>query len=62
MENNYCASFRKCEQIGPDDWEMLTRTLHLNENTTIKQVVDWFKTHSKGNVSITITELEKPQP
>lgn len=62
MENNYCASFRICQQVSEDEWEMFTRTLQLNDDTTVKQIADWFKIHSKGTVHLIITELSKPQP
>lgn len=64
MENNYCASVRSCEQVSPDDWEMITRTLKVDENTTMKQIADWHKNlyPQHDRMHIIITNLDNPHP
>jgi hypothetical protein len=64
MEKNYCATIRRCEQVSPDDWDTITRTLEVKENTTMKEIADWYRKNSptRERVYVLISELEKPQP
>lgn len=63
-ENKYCAIARECAQVSPDDWEMMNSTLEVSENTTMKQIADWYSAQypRKQHMHIIITKLDKPQP
>ena len=53
------ASFRDCVQIGPEDWEMRTRFFEVNEDTTVGEIVKWYRSKYKsGAFMIAITEEE----
>lgn len=59
----YVAQFRDCAQIGPDDFEMRTRTLPITENTTAGEIIGWYrKVYKQGNFQLTITETEELTP
>lgn len=60
-QQEYVASIRQCVQISPDDWDTQTRTLHVTDSTTIKEVADWYREQTRGRIIIQITELEKQQ-
>lgn len=63
MENNYCAIVRECLQVGPDEYSMITATLEIKDNTTMKQIADWFADQfpTVAHMNIVITKLEKPE-
>lgn len=61
----FIAYYRTSQQISPDDWETINRTLEIDENTTIRQIRDWVyklenvtegrKEHFKINVQLSQT-------
>jgi hypothetical protein len=64
MENNtpeqkpeYVAIIRTCKQTGPEDWEILTFTKKLTEETTIGEVKAWAKKAGCEYDQITISNL-----
>lgn len=63
-ENKYCAIARECAQVSPDDWEMITTTMEVNENTTMHRIAEWYNAQypRKNHFHIVITKLDKPQP
>jgi hypothetical protein len=46
MSAGYVAHFKLTAQIGPDDYETVTMTRVCNENTTIGELVEWYKHHT----------------
>jgi len=44
----YIAQFKIAVQISPDDWEMQTPTLELNDDTTIGQIRKWMADGHRG--------------
>jgi hypothetical protein len=37
----YIAQYKSSHQISPDDWDTVTPTLEVDENTTIGQIREW---------------------
>lgn len=50
-------------QVSPDDWELFTYTLEVNESTTIGQIEEWLSM-KVGNTphSFKIVKLESLEP
>jgi len=38
---NFIAQYRTCDQVGPDDWQMFTRTKQFDESATLKDIYEW---------------------
>ena len=39
----YQVSIKKCVQVSPDDWELFTQSLKINDNTTIGDIARWIR-------------------
>lgn len=37
----YVAQTKVCEQISPEDWEIVTYSMECDENTTLMDIQDW---------------------
>ena len=58
------AHFKQSGQISPDDWDVWTCALEVDETTTIGQIFDWMKTKDSRITSpdFHITSLERLAP
>lgn len=43
----YQVSIKKCVQVSPDDWELYTRSLKIDDNTTIGEIAQWIRVQHK---------------
>jgi len=55
----YIASFKDSVQISPDDFDVSHRMLHCDENTTLKEVMDWAQKIHKEIKQLTINQPEE---
>ena len=55
----YSISFTTGEQISPDDFRTIHPTMKANENTTLKEIEDFFRKYEKiGRTEVRVSELE----
>lgn len=58
-EKEYVVSFNVTQQISPDDWEVITPSLKVTDNTTIGEIVSFYeKKCGKATVRFNLNELE----
>lgn len=54
-EKKYVFSFITVKQVGPDDWDKRQPMFICNEDTTIKQAIEWSKNYCKDLKALTLT-------
>lgn len=66
--NEYVVSYRTSKQVSPDDWDTFTPSLKVTNDTTIGQIMEWFKKEERltdlrfeaCDVNMKICNLKKP--
>jgi len=60
MNKKYIALYNGTVQTSPDTWEVRPKTKICDENTTIKDILDWYEknTGRRDIDAITITQAE----
>lgn len=57
--SEYTATYKTSMQISPDDWLVFYPTLKLTDETTVKEIRDWFKgKNTNALMEVRINELE----
>lgn len=59
----YIITFKESGQISPDDWDVWNPTLKVNENTTIKEIDDFFRKniqYKNRKLEVKLIELHQP--
>ena len=56
--SKYIAHYKDSVQISPDDFDVTTEMLECDENTTIKEIMEWVQIRHKNRRTVTITEPE----
>ena len=56
--SKYIAHYKDSVQISPDDFDVTTEMLECNEDTTLKEVMEWAKKRYKDRRTVTITQPE----
>lgn len=66
MEKEQVISFKKSQQISPDEWDVWTPSMKVIETNTIKEIVEWYLKHYSSNPvpvnGLSINELETAPP
>jgi len=55
----YIAHYKDSVQISPDDFKVFTQMLECDENTTLKEAMDWVQSHYRKGRTFTVTQPEK---
>jgi len=56
--NEYVVTFPTSEQIAEDSWRVRNPSLKVNDETTMKEIANFYKSINKcGNVEVTVIEL-----
>ena len=59
----YVVTFKISYQISPDDWDVCSPALKVNENTTVKEIEKFFRKHVKtGIMEVKLSDLEVVNP
>ena len=54
----YVVTFKTSCQISPDDWDVYSPALKVNENTTVKEIEEFFRKHVKiGTMEVRLSDL-----
>lgn len=54
----YIVTFKTSRQISPEDWEVYNPTLKVSDNTTIKEIAEFYKKYiTNSNVEVKIIEI-----
>ena len=54
----YVVTFKTSCQISPDDWDVYNPALKVNENTTVKEIEEFFRKHVKfGIMEVKLSDL-----
>ncbi len=69
-QKEYAVSFTKCEQVSPDDFELVTKMLKVTSETTMAEIETFYRKYCKSGFmeGVKITELQTidktqtPQP
>ena len=57
MEKKIVASFKRASQISPDAWDTWLEVKVCRRETTIGEIIDWYKSYGyKQSIGIEITE------
>jgi len=55
----FIVTFKSSYQISPDDFKVYNPSMKVTEETTVKEIANFFIKHVKGQpVEITLIELE----
>jgi len=55
----YVVTFKTSYQISPDDWDVYNPALKVNENTTVKEIEEFYRKHVKvGIMEVRLSGLE----
>ena len=55
----YVVTFKTSCQISPDDWDVYSPALKVNENTTVKEIEEFYRKHVKvGIMEVRLSDLE----
>lgn len=54
-EKKYVFSFITVEQVGPDDWDKKQPMFICDEDTTVKQAMEWSSAYYKNVKMLTLT-------
>jgi len=58
--SKYIAHYKDAAQISPDgDFEVFTEMLACDENTTLKEIMDWMLKNNKDLRCFTVTKPEE---
>ena len=63
----FLIKFRTCEQVGPNDWNMVSREILFTEETRLSEVNDWvlkntgYYTDKSGYKRMTEVFLSEPE-
>lgn len=56
----YIITFKTSFQISPDDWAVSNPSMKVNENTTIKEIEEFYRKHNKvSSLEVKLIELTK---
>lgn len=56
----YVITFKTSFQISPDDWDVANPSMKVNENTTIKEIEEFYRKHNKVSyLEVKLIELTK---
>lgn len=56
----FVVTFKTSQQISPDDWEVFNPSMKVSEETTVKEIADFFYKHVKGEaVEVKLIELQQ---
>jgi hypothetical protein len=56
----FVVTFKTSQQISPDDWEVFNPSMKVSEETTVKEIADFFCKHVKGEaVEVKLIELQQ---
>ena len=56
----YVVTFTTSVQIGPDDFKVVNPSMKVTENTTVKEIEDFYRKHCpKSAVEVKLIELTK---
>ena len=56
----FVVTFKTSQQISPDNWEVLNPSMKVNEETTVKEIADFFCKHIKREpVEVKLIELQQ---
>lgn len=59
MANEFIAQHKVSYQISPDEWDTSSRTLKLSDNTTVKEILDWYKKYDKdGMLEVRLIQIQ----
>lgn len=59
-KNEFIAQFETSEQYTEQNWRVRTPTMNVTENTTIKELLNWYRlTEKVGHMEIKIIQTEK---
>lgn len=56
--SKYIAHYKDSVQISPDNFDVFTEMLECDEETTLKEVMDWAQKRYKERRCFTITQPE----
>lgn len=55
----YVVTFRTGIQISPDDWDTITPSLKVTENTTVKEIEQFYRgNHGGGFMEVKLCEMQ----
>ena len=57
-QKEYVVSFKYTQQISPDDWQVITPSMKVTDDTTVKDIVAFYRKYLKVAVRISLNELE----
>ena len=58
----YVVTFKTSVQISPDDWGVINPSMKVTENTTIKEIDEFYRKYNKvGSLEVKLVELEKTE-
>lgn len=56
----FVVTFKTSKQISPDDWGVFNPSMKVSEETTVKEIADFFCKHVKGEaVEVKLIELQQ---
>lgn len=62
MAKEYVVSFTHGCQISPDDWTVIHPSMKVTEQTTVKEIEDFYRRHVKhGYTEVRLIELQQSQ-
>ncbi len=54
----YVVTFRTSCQISPEDWDVYNPVLKVNEDTTVREIEEFFRKHVKeGIMEVRLSDL-----
>lgn len=55
----FVVHFQDSKQMTEYDFKLVSRTLKVNENTTIGEILTWYKMYDENTMDVKLTQLEK---
>lgn len=57
----YVATIKWCAQVGPEDFQMITRHMEAKPETTIAELIAWMKRFERGGLTeFVVCEVDDP--
>jgi len=57
----FIATYKTSAQISPDDWDVYNPTLKVTEETTVKEILDWYRGGSLMEVKLIEVQTIEPK-
>jgi hypothetical protein len=59
MKNEFIAQHKVSYQISQDEWDVSHRTLKITDETTIKELLNWYREFDKkSNLEVRVIQIQ----